>query len=82
MSDVPEFAGRRFKRGFRRLRLTDVYSAESGWSKDSRKLDFTTELALELLAGKVTQVRLRSRWESHDVSILEASLLRRLKGEA
>jgi hypothetical protein len=76
MSDIPDFARRRFRKAFRRLRVTDVYSPDTGWERAPRNMHFTSGVARQLLAAGTTQVRLRNRGEKHDVSILEASLLR------
>jgi len=76
MNDVPIFAQRRFSKVSGRLQLSDVYSPETGWAKVPRKLDFTTSVAIELVADGITRVRLWSRREMHEVSILQASILR------
>jgi hypothetical protein len=76
MSDVPEFAEKRFVTRFRKLRVTDLYSVATGWVKADRGLTFTTGLAMKLLATGTTQVRLRAGRETHDVSILEPTIMR------
>jgi hypothetical protein len=75
MSDVPVFARQRFLKPFRWLRVTDFYLPLSGWVKAPRDVKFTTSQAIQLLADGATQVRLRSRRETHDVSILEPSIM-------
>jgi hypothetical protein len=76
MTGIPGFARQWFSKPVRRLRVSDVHSPVSGWAKAPRDLRFTTSLAIRLVAGGTTQVRLRSRREWHDVSILEESILR------
>ncbi|KFF58430.1 hypothetical protein JF66_18660 [Cryobacterium sp. MLB-32] len=56
--------------------MTDVYSPDAGWTKVPRKLDFTNRVAIQLVADGITRVRLWSRRETHEVSILESSVLR------
>ena len=68
--EVPVFAQRRFQKPFRELRVTDVYDPHSGWQKAPHDMKFCTEVANELLSQGVTQVRLQSRHEKHEVSIL------------
>jgi hypothetical protein len=73
MPEVPLFASERFRKPFRELRVTDIYDPNSGWRKLPRGTVFGTTVASELVAQGVTQVRLQSGREKHEVSILQAS---------
>lgn len=72
MPDIPLFARERFRKPFRVLRVTDVYDPLNGWRKLPSRTVFGNAVAMELVAQGVTQVRLQSRREKHDVSIIEA----------
>ena len=68
--EIPAFARERFQKPFHELRVTDVYDPQSGWQKAPHGMKFCTEVASELLSQGVTQVRLKSCREKHEVSIL------------
>ena len=70
MPEVPLFASERFRKPFRELRVTDIYDPNSGWRKLPRGTVFGRTVASELVDQGVTQVRLKSRREMHEVSIL------------
>jgi len=69
--EVPSFARERFRKPVRELRVTDVYDPHSGWRKAPRGTMFCAVVASDLLGQGVTQVRLQSGREKHDVSILQ-----------
>jgi hypothetical protein len=72
MTDIPIYAQRRFVKAFRTLHVSHVYNPAEGWQKLPGRVKFSSAIGQELFDRGVTQVRLRTFRESHDVSIIEA----------
>jgi len=72
MTDIPIYAQRRFVKAFRALHVSHVYNPAEGWQKLPGRVKFSSSVGQELFDRGITQVRLRTLRETHDVSIIEA----------
>jgi hypothetical protein len=70
--DVPFFVQRHFLKPYRKIRITHVYDFSLGWTKLPRRIRFSNDAAHDLFNRGTTQLRLRSRRETCNVSIIDA----------